>query len=73
MWDHVTGHSAYFVIGLECMAGGIRVACALNRYHACGYTTAARPRIGVLSTLTGHPRDLLLSDSAWSARRSQRP
>jgi transposase len=67
MWDAVTGHSAHFVLDLERTAGGIRISCVLHRYHAtgcaCGHVSAARPGIGVLSTLTGRSRDLLLTEA----------
>jgi hypothetical protein len=63
MWDRQSGHSAHFVLDLERAAGGIRIACVLHRYHAikcaCGVRTAARPGIGVLSTVPGRSRDLL--------------
>ena len=61
------GHSAHFVLDLERTAGGIRIACVLHRYHAiecaCGVRTAARPGVGVLSTVPGRSRDLLLSEA----------
>ena len=48
-------------------AGGIRIACVRHRYHAlecaCGVRTAARPGVGVLSTVPGRSRDLLLSEA----------
>jgi hypothetical protein len=65
MWDRQTGHSAHFVLDLERSGSGLRIACVLHRYHAtecaCGVRTAARPGIGVLSTVPGRTRDLLLS------------
>src|SRR3954466_9653553 len=67
MWDRQSGHSAHFVLDLERRAGGIRIACVLHRYHAiecaCGVRTAARPGVGVLSTVPGRSRDLLLSEA----------
>lgn len=64
MWDR---HSAHFVLDLERTAGGIRIACVRHRYHAsecaCGVRTAARPGLGVLSTVSGRRRDLLLSET----------
>ncbi len=67
MWDRQSGHSAHFVLDLERAAGGIRIACVLHRYHAidcaCGVRTAARPGLGVLSTVSGRSRDLLLSEA----------
>src|SRR5688500_18614125 len=67
MWDRQSGHSAHFVLDLERAAGGIRIACVLHRYHAlecaCGVQTAARPGVGVLSTVPGRSRDLLLSEA----------
>jgi transposase len=67
MWDRQTGHSAHFVLDLERAAGGIRITCILHRYHAiecaCGVRTAARPGVGVLSTVPGRSRDLLLSEA----------
>jgi transposase len=67
MWDCQTGHSAHFVLDLERTAGGIRIACVRHRYHAlecaCGVRTAARPGVGVLSTVPGRSRDLLLSEA----------
>src|SRR6187431_850983 len=67
MWDRQSGHSAHFVLDLERTAGGIRIACVLHRYHAlecaCGVRTAARPGVGVLSTVPGRSRDLLLSEA----------
>ena len=67
MWDCQSGHSAHFVLDLERTAGGIRIACVLHRYHAlecaCGVRTAARPGVGVLSTVPGRSRDLLLSEA----------
>jgi transposase len=67
MWDRQTGHSAHFVLDLERSGSGIRIACVLHRYHAiecaCGIRTAARPGIGVLSTVPGRTRDLLLSEA----------
>jgi transposase len=67
MWDRQIGHSAHFVLDLERTAGGIRIACVRHRYHAtecaCGVRTAARPGIGVLSTVPGRSRDLLLSEA----------
>src|SRR3569833_308674 len=65
MWDRQSGHSAHFVLDLERTAGGIRIACVLHRYHAlecaCGVRTAARPGVGVLSTVPERSSDLLLS------------
>src|SRR3954466_8382383 len=62
-----SGHSAHFVLDLERAAGGIRITCILHRYHAiecaCGVRTAARPGVGVLSTVPGRSRDLLLSEA----------
>jgi transposase len=49
MWDRQTGHSAHFVLDLERSGSGIRIA--------------ARPGIGVLSTVPGRTRDLLLSEA----------
>ena len=67
MWDRQSGHSAHFVLDLERTAGGIRIACVRHRYHAiecaCGVQTAARPGVGVLSTVPGRSRDLLLSEA----------
>ncbi|HEX2174222.1 MAG TPA: IS66 family transposase [Dehalococcoidia bacterium] len=67
MWDRQTGHSAHFVLDLERSGSSIRIACVLHRYHAiecaCGVRTAARPGIGVLSTVPGRTRDLLLSEA----------
>src|SRR3954465_10541858 len=67
MWDRQVGHSAHFVLDLERAAGGIRITCILHRYHAiecaCGVRTAARPGVGVLSTVPGRSRDLLLSEA----------
>src|SRR3954452_20915717 len=67
MWDCQSGHSAHFVLDLERTAGGIRIACVQHRYHAlecaCGVRTAARPGVGVLSTVPGRSRDLLLSEA----------
>src|SRR5919112_3205307 len=67
MWDRQSGHSAHFVLDLEHAAGGIRIACVRHRYHAiecaCGVRTAARPGVGVLSTMPGRSRDLLLSEA----------
>ncbi|QQP93995.1 transposase (plasmid) [Skermanella sp. TT6] len=67
MWDRQSGHSAHFVLDLERAAGGIRIACVRHRYHAiecaCGVRTAARPGLGVLSTVPGRSRDLLLSEA----------
>jgi transposase len=67
MWDRQSGHSAHFVLDLERAAGGIRIACVQHRYHAiecaCGVRTTARPGVGVLSTMPGRSRDLLLSEA----------
>src|SRR3954469_5217491 len=67
MWDRQSGHSAHFVLDLERTASGIRIACVRHRYHAlecaCGVQTAARPGVGVLSTVPGRSRDLLLSEA----------
>jgi transposase len=67
MWDRQSGHSGHFVLDLERTGGGIRIACVLHRYHAtecaCGVWTAARPGVGVLSTVPGRTRDLLLSEA----------
>src|ERR687897_3822970 len=67
MWDRQSGHSAHVVLDLERTAGGIRIACVRHRYHAvecaCGVRTAARPGVGVLSTVPGRSRDLLLSEA----------
>src|SRR3954454_3894696 len=61
MWDRQSGHSAHFVLGLERAVGGIRIACVRHRYHAteCAYgvQTAARPGVGVLSTMSGRSRE----------------
>jgi len=66
-WDPNRGHSAHFVLDLEPVDGGIRVACLRHVHHstqcACGAVTAARPGIGVLSTMPGRSRDLLLSEA----------
>jgi transposase len=68
LWDRQAGHSAHFVLDLERTAGGLRIACVRHRYHviecACGVRTAARPGIGVLSTVPGRARDLLLSETS---------
>src|SRR4051812_12450066 len=54
-------------ISCSTWAGGIRITCILHRYHAiecaCGVRTAARPGVGVLSTVPGRSRDLLLSEA----------
>src|SRR3954471_17437052 len=67
MWDRQSGHSAHFVLDLERTAGGIRIACVRHRYHAiectCGVRTPAHPGVGVLSTVPGRSRDLLLSEA----------
>src|SRR5512134_3150207 len=67
MWDRQSGHSAHFVLDLERAAGGIRIACVRHRYHAiecaCGVRTPAHPGVGVLSTVPGRSRDLLLSEA----------
>src|SRR5919112_1417204 len=65
MWDRQTGHSAHFVLDLERTTGGIRIACVRHRYHAieCACGTAAQPGVGVLSTVPGRSRDLLLSEA----------
>src|SRR4051812_19857709 len=67
MWDRQSGHSAHFVLDLERAAGGIRIGCVLHRYHAlecaCSVRTAARPGVGVLSTVPGRSRDLLMSEA----------
>lgn len=67
MWDRDRGHSAHFVLDLERVGGGIRVACLRHVHHAthcaCGAITAARPGLGALSTLPGRSRDLLLSEA----------
>jgi len=46
-------------------AHGIRIACVRHRYHAleCACGTAAGPGVGVLSTVPGRSRDLLLSEA----------
>jgi transposase len=67
MWDRQSGHSAHFVLDLERTAGGIRIACVRHRYHAiecaCGVRTPTHPGVGVLSTVPGRSRDLLLSEA----------
>jgi hypothetical protein len=67
MWDRQSGHSAHFVLDLERRGSGIRIACVRHRYHAiecaCGIRTAARPGLGVLSTVPGRTRDLRLSEA----------
>jgi hypothetical protein len=67
LWDRQTGHSAHFVLDLERTVGGIRIACVRHRYPAiecaCGVRTAARPGVGMLSTVPGRSRDLLLSEA----------
>jgi hypothetical protein len=77
MWDCQTGHSAHFVLDLERTAGGIRIACVRHRYHAlecaCGVQTAARPGVGVLSTVPGRSRDLLLSEACRPGHLHRRP
>lgn len=67
MWDVNRGHSAHFVLDLERVDGGLRIVCLRHLYHAtqcaCGAATAARPGQGVLSSLPGRTRDLLLSEA----------
>ena len=67
LWDPNRGHSAHFVLDLEPVGGGIRIACLRHIHHAtqcaCGAVTAARPGMGVLSTIPGRSRDLLLSEA----------
>lgn len=67
LWDRNHGHSAHVVLELERLGGGIRITCLRHVYHAtqcaCGARTAARPGMGVLSTMPGRSRDLLLSEA----------
>jgi hypothetical protein len=67
LWDPNRGHSAHVVLDLEPVGGGIRIACLRHVHHAtqcaCGAVTAARPGMGVLSTMPGRSRDLLLSEA----------
>jgi transposase len=61
LWD--PNHSAHFVLDLEPVGGGIRIACLRHIHHAtqCACGTAARPGMGVL--IPGRSRDLLLSEA----------
>src|SRR3954466_8062490 len=65
LWDPNRGHSAHVVLDLEPVGGGIRIACLRHVHHAtqCACGTAARPGMGVLSTMPGRSRDLLLSEA----------
>ena len=67
LWDPNRGHSAHVVLDLEPVGGEIRIACLRHVHHttqcACGAVTAARPGMGVLSTMPGRSRYLLLSEA----------
>ena len=58
---------ADFVLDLERLPGGVRIACVLHRYHEilcpCGTDTAARPGKGLVSILAGRKQNLQLSEA----------
>ena len=67
MWDRVARTATAFpVLELERMDGGIRIACVMHRYEvlqcACGLETAAVPGIGALSFQDGRKRQLQLTE-----------
>lgn len=67
LWHGDKGHSGHFVLDLERLQNGFRVACVLHRYHEircpCGADTAARPGKGSVSILAGRKQDLHVSEA----------
>jgi hypothetical protein len=68
LWYEIKGHSGHFVLDLERLPGGLRIACVLHLYHQvrcpCGIETAARPAKGLVSMVEGRKRDLQLSEAS---------
>src|ERR1019366_1000619 len=62
LWHDNRGYSGHFVLDLERLPSGIRVACVLHRYHVvccpCGKETVASPAKGLVSAVDGRKRDL---------------
>ena len=62
VWYDDRGHSGHFVLDLERLESGLRVACVLHLYHAvrcpCGKETAAQPGKGLVSAVEGRNRNL---------------
>ena len=64
-----TGHSGHFVLDLERLLSGVRIACVLHRYHlqfivhAGARDTATHPGKGLVSILAGRKQNLHLSEA----------
>ena len=67
LWFAQKGQSGHYVLDLERLTSGIKVACVLHRYHAitcpCGTETAARPGTGEVSRSEGRKRQLCPSEA----------
>jgi transposase len=68
LWHDNKGHSGHFVLDLERLPSGLRVACVLHLYHVvrcpCGKETAAHPAKGLVSAVDGRKRDLRLTEAS---------
>lgn len=68
LWHDCVGHSGHFVLDLERLPSGMRVACVLHRYHVvrcpCGKETVAHPAMGLVSAVEGRKRDLRPSEAS---------
>jgi hypothetical protein len=68
LWHDNRGHSGHFVLDLERLPSGLRVACVLHLYHVvrcpCGKQTAARPAQGLVSAVDGRKRDFRPSEAS---------
>lgn len=68
LWHDCVGHSGHFVLDLERLPSGMRVACVLHRYHMvrcpCGKETVAHPAMGLVSAVEGRKRDLRPSEAS---------
>jgi len=68
LWHDNRGHSGHFVLDLERLPSGLRVACVLHLYHVvrcpCGKETVASPAKGLVSVVEGRKRDLRPSEAS---------
>jgi hypothetical protein len=68
LWHETKGNSGHFVLDLEPLPSGLRVACVLHLYHVvrcpCGAETTERPGKGLVSAVEGRKRDLQPSEAS---------
>jgi transposase len=68
LWHATTRDSGHFVLDLERLPSGLRVACVLHLYHRvrcpCGAETAAHAAKGLVFAVEGRKRDLRPSEAS---------